>query len=64
MWLFSKFHLLQLLVSDVYYAKTNNTSANLEKKCELMLMTCKSTTSVFDRRTKVAPVLPEITRIH
>jgi hypothetical protein len=31
MWLFSKFHLLQLLVPDIYYAKTKIFLPNLEK---------------------------------
>jgi hypothetical protein len=39
MWFFSKFHLLQLLVPRVYYAKTPITLLIWRKKHELMLMT-------------------------
>jgi hypothetical protein len=52
MWLFSKFHLLQIRVPDTYYAKTKISLSNLEENVNLMLMTLLNSANVFDHRRK------------
>jgi hypothetical protein len=60
MWLFSKFHLLQLLVSYVYYTKTP-ISLLLWRETLININDCSELTAhVFDCRTKVEPILPDI----
>jgi hypothetical protein len=63
MWLFSKFHLLQLIVPDVYYAKTP-ISLLFWRKMSIKFKDCsESTAHVFDRRTTVEPTHFTITKI-
>jgi hypothetical protein len=61
---FCKFLLLQFLVPDVYYARTPM-SLLIWRKTWMNINDCyESTAHVFDRRTKVEPVLADITDIN
>jgi hypothetical protein len=57
-WLFSKFHCARCMLR-----KDTNISATLEKTSININDCSESTAHVFDRRTKVKPILPDISHI-